>query len=219
MIVLERFGDFVDSLDEGFSPELEELYEKALEEGVPVIRRQTASLIRFILTEKDPRHILEIGTAVGFSALFMSEHVSGDASVTTIEKVPARIAQAKENFARFDRAGMITLLEGDACDILKGLEDESFDMIFMDAAKGQYLNFLPDVKRVLVPGGILISDNVLSDGQIIQSRFAVTRRDRTIHKRMREYLFEICHDRELVTTVLTVGDGTALTYRKGKKKC
>ena len=120
---------------------------------------------------------------------------------------------AKENFRRAGREAQITLLEGDAGQILKELED-SFDMIFMDAAKGQYPAYLEQVMRFLVPGGILITDNVLQDGDIIESRFAVERRDRTIHSRMREYLYTLKHHPELETSILPLGDGVALSVRK-----
>lgn len=117
---------------------------------------------------------------------------------------------ARENFRRYGRENRITLLEGDATEILKEL-DGSYDMIFMDAAKGQYIHFLSEVLRLLAPGGILISDNVLQDGDIIESRFAVTRRNRTIHARMREYLYVLTHTAGLKTVILPVGDGVALT--------
>ena len=120
----------------------------------------------------------------------------------------------KENFRRAGREEQITLLEGDAADILKGLTG-SYDFIFMDAAKGQYIHFLPDVFRLLAPGGILLSDNVLQDGDIIESRFAVERRDRTIHSRMREYLYTLTHHPDLTTSVLPLGDGVTLSVKQG----
>ena len=120
---------------------------------------------------------------------------------------------AKENFARYDKDGRITLLEGDAAEVLKEL-DGHYDMIFMDAAKGQYIHFLPDVLRLLSPGGLLVSDNVLQDGNIIESRYAVTRRDRTIHSRMREYLYELKHNELLETVILPVGDGVTLSTKR-----
>ena len=108
---------------------------------------------------------------------------------------------------------MIELLEGDAAQVLKTLT-EPYDFIFMDAAKGQYIHFLKDVMRLLEPGGVLVSDNVLQEGDIIESRFAVTRRNRTIHKRMRDYLYELTHMEELTTSVLPVGDGVTVSVRR-----
>ena len=134
--------------------------------------------------------------------------------ITTIENYEKRIPIAKENFIRAGKEKQITLLEGDAAQILPTLT-ETYDFIFMDAAKGQYIHFMPDILRLLGSEGTLVSDNVLQDGDIIESRFAVTRRNRTIHKRMREYLYELTHDERLVTAVLPIGDG--VTVSTGKK--
>ena len=135
--------------------------------------------------------------------------------ITTIEKYEKRIPVAKENFQKSGMGHRITLLEGDAADILRGIDD-SFDFIFMDAAKGQYIYFLEDVLRLLAPEGLLISDNVLQDGDIVKSRYAIERRDRTIHKRMRDYLYTIKNHSMLETAVLTVGDGVAVSWKIGE---
>ncbi len=213
MVIDERMAAFIDSFDKGNSPFLDEIEKHALETQVPVIRRPMQSLLKFLLTLLKPKSILEIGTAVGFSALLMSEYGPEGCHITTIEKYEKRIPAARENFRRAGREGQITLLEGDAADILGQLEG-SWDMIFMDAAKGQYIHFLPDTLRLLAPGGMLVSDNVLQDGDIIESRFALARRDRTIHARMREYLFELTHRPGLETVILPVGDGAALSIKK-----
>lgn len=170
------------------------------------------SLLKFLLAFSKPKKILEVGTAIGFSALLMSEYGPEDCHITTIEKYEKRIPVAKENFRRGGAENRITLLEGDATDILKELDD-TYDMIFMDAAKGQYIHFLPDILRLLAPGGLLVSDNVLQDGDIIESRFAVTRRNRTIHARMRDYLYELKHHPDLETVILPVGDGVTLSVK------
>lgn len=210
MIDWERLDVFLSSLDRGNTPFLDQVEQEALQGGEPIIRTQTQALLRFLLALHRPMSILEVGCAVGFSALLMSEYAPAGCQITTIEKVEKRIIAAKENFRRAGREDAITLLAGDAADILKELAGP-YDMIFMDAAKGQYLNFLPDVLRLLAPGGLLVSDNVLQNGDILESRFAVERRDRTIHGRMREYLFELTHHEKLTTTVLPVGDGVALS--------
>ena len=171
---------FIDSLDRGNASYLNEIETHAMETQVPVIRRSMQSLLKFLLALSKPKNILEVGTAVGFSALFMCEYGTEDCHVTTIEKYEKRILQARENFKKYGGEDRITLLEGDAAEVLKKLAGP-FDMIFMDAAKGQYIFFLPEVLRLLAPGGILVSDNVLQDGDVIESRFAVTRRNRTIH--------------------------------------
>jgi len=216
MIIDERMSAFIDSMDRGNTPFLDEIEEYALQTQVPIIRKSMQQLLRFLLTLTKPKNILEVGTAIGFSALLMSEYAPADAHITTIEKYEKRIPIARENFAKAGKTEQITLLEGDATEVLKTLEG-SFDLIFMDAAKGQYIHFMPDIMRLLAPGGLLISDNVLQDGDIIESRFAVTRRNRTIHSRMRDYLYELTHHPELETTILPVGDGVTLSVKRENK--
>ena len=204
----ERQTAFIRSLDEGNTTFLNEIEAEAREAGVPIIRPETQRLLRFLLEMQKPCRILEIGCAVGFSALLMSEYGMSESRITTIENYEKRIRQARENFKRAGKEEKITLLEGDAAKILPTLTGP-YDMIFMDAAKGQYLTFLPEVMRLLSPEGLLVSDNVLQEGDILESRYAVTRRDRTIHSRMREYLYRITHDPRLETVILPVGDGLA----------
>lgn len=213
MIVDERMVTYINSLDMGNTPLLNEIEKEAKADLVPVIRREMQSFLKVLLAIHRPLRVLEVGTAVGFSALLFCEYGPENMQVTTIEKYEKRIPIARENFRRAGRENQITLLEGDAADILKELQ-ESYDLIFMDAAKGQYIHFLPDILRLLPPGGLLISDNVLQDGDIIESRFAVTRRNRTIHARMREYLYELKHHPELETVILPVGDGVTLSTKK-----
>lgn len=215
MLIDERMAAYIDSLDRGNTSFLDELEKSALQERIPVIRKPVQSLLKFLLNLLKPRNILEVGTAIGFSALLMSEYGPKDCRITTIENYEKRIIQAKENFRRAGADKKISLLEGDASDILKELT-ETYDMIFMDAAKGQYLFFLPEVLRLLAPGGLLVSDNVLQDGDIVESRFAVTRRNRTIHSRMRDYLYELKHDPQLETVILPVGDGVTLSMKEMK---
>ena len=216
MVIDERMGAFIDSMDKGNAPFLDEIEKQAVETQVPVIRKSTQSLLKFLLAYAKPKNILEIGTAIGFSALLMSEYGPKDCHITTIEKYDKRIPVARENFKKCGREERITLLEGDAADILKKLEG-AYDLIFMDAAKGQYIHFLPEALRLLTSGGLLLSDNVLQDGDIIESRFAVTRRNRTIHARMRDYLYELKHMPGLETVILPVGDGVALTTKTGQE--
>lgn len=213
MIVDERLVTYINSLDRGNTDFLNQLEMEALRDHVPIIRRETQSLLKVLLELTAPSRILEVGTAVGFSALLMSTYGPGECRITTIENYEKRISAARENFKKAGKEKRITLLEGDAQKVLKTLE-EPFDFIFMDAAKGQYIHFLPDILRLLVKGGILISDNVLQDGDIIQSHFAVERRNRTIYKRMREYLGTLKNSSELETAILPLGDGVALSVRK-----
>ena len=208
----ERLELFLRSMDEApLSGPLADLRREALDADVPIIRLGTCSLMRTLLMLKKPAHILEIGTAVGFSALFMLEN--SDADVTTIEDWPPRIAAARENFTRFGAWDRVRLLEGDATELLPGLQGP-FDFIFMDAAKGQYLRYLPEVLRLMPSGAVLLADNVFLDGTVIESRFAVERRDRPIHKRMRAFLHAVTHSEDLVTTILPVGDGMTLSVRR-----
>ena len=215
MIVDERMVAFINSFDKGNTPFLDEIEKYARETEVPIIRKQMQSLLKFLLAFFKPAEVLEVGTAIGFSALLMSEYAPTGCRITTIEKYEKRIPVARENFRRAGKEESIRLLEGDAADILKGLEGE-YHMIFMDAAKGQYIHFLHDILRLLAPGGLLISDNVLQDGDIMESRFAVTRRNRTIHARMREYLYELTHHPQLETCILPVGDGVTLSVKEMK---
>lgn len=216
MIVDERMVTFVNSLELPESPLLETIEQEALEAYVPIIRKETKSLLKVLLALAKPMRILEVGTAVGFSALVMNAYAPEGSKITTIEKYEKRIPIARENFRRAGKESDITLIEGDALEVMKGLAGP-YDFIFMDAAKGQYIHYLPEVKRLLMPGGLLVSDNVLQDGDVIESRFAVERRNRTIHSRMREYLFELKHSEDFETTILPVGDGVALSVKRGER--
>ena len=213
MIVDERMTAFINSLDTGNTPLLTELEVKALEDHVPIIRREMQSFLKVLLQMQRPVNILEVGTAVGFSTLLFCEYAPKEAKITTIEKYEKRIPIARENFKRAGKEDQITLVEGDALEVMRSLIGP-YDFIFMDAAKGQYIHYMPEAIRLLAPGGVLMSDNVLQDGDIIESRFAVERRNRTIHSRMREYLYELKHDERLQTSILPLGDGVALSVRK-----
>ena len=212
-IVNERIVDYINSLDKGNSPVCNAIEKEALADGVPIIRKEMGNLLKVLLLLKQPQKILEVGTAVGYSSILMSENMPQNCRITTIENYEKRIPVAKNNFKRAGKEEVITLLEGDAMDILKEL-DGTYDFIFMDAAKGQYLHFLPEVLRLLRSGGVLVSDNVLQEGDIIESRFAVERRNRTIYKRMREYLYELKHNEQLVTSLIPLGDGVALSTKR-----
>lgn len=213
MIVDERLVTYINSLDTGNTKILDEIEREALDAYVPIIRKEMQSFLKLLLALKKPARILEVGTAVGFSAILMAEYDPVEAQITTIENYEKRIPIAKENFRRAGKERQITLLEGDATEVLKTLT-EPYDFIFMDAAKGQYINFMPEIMRLLAKEGVLVSDNVLQDGDIIESRFVVTRRNRTIHKRMRDYLYELTHNEELVTAVLPIGDGVTVSSRR-----
>ena len=213
MIVEERMRAYINSLDRGHTPFLEELAREAAEGRVPVIRREMQSFLKVFLMIQRPRKILEVGTAIGFSAVFMAEYGPEDCRITTIENYEKRIPIARENIKRSGYGQRITLIPGDAAEVLKTLEG-SYDLIFMDAAKGQYIRFLPEVLRLMGQGRVLISDNVHQEGDLIEYHYLVERRDRTIYKRMREYLYTLKHSGELETSILPLGDGITLSVRR-----
>lgn len=213
MIVNERLTSYLHSLDRGNGELLDRIEAEAVRDFVPIIRKETGALLKTLVALKQPRAILEVGTAVGYSALLMGRTMPAGCHITTIEKYEKRLPIARENFRRAGMEDRITLLEGDAEEILSGLTG-TWDFIFMDAAKGQYLHWLPMLLRLMPEGGVLISDNVLQDGDLIESRYAVERRNRTIHSRMREYLYALTHMEELETSVLPIGDGVTVSVKK-----
>lgn len=213
MIVNDRITAYIQSLDAGNGPLLDSIEEDALADCVPIIRRETSAFLKTLIALKRPQSILEVGTAVGYSALLMSRVMPENCRITTIEKYEKRIPIAKRNFERAGKEPCITLLEGDAEEIL-GTLSGPYDFIFMDAAKGQYMHWLPQILRLLPSGGVLLSDNVLQDGDIVESRYAVERRNRTIHTRMRDYLYELTHMKEFETSVIPIGDGVALSVKR-----
>ena len=219
----ERTEIFIESLNEGNTEFLDNLEAEANRDNVPIIRKSMQRFLKLMLELKKPKNILEVGTAVGFSAILMAQYSQSDCHITTIEKYEKRIPVAKENFLKSGFNDKITLIEGDAKDILNELlENENgddkfagrYDMIFMDAAKGQYINFLPNAVKLLKKGGVLITDNVLQDDTVIQSKFTVVRRERTIHKRMREYIRALMQSDELTTDILQLGDGISVSVKK-----
>ena len=236
MIVDERIVDYIHSLETRNSDILETIEQEALKERVPIIRKEMQSFLKGLLLLKRPKRILEIGTAVAFSAILMSEYTEEDCIIDTIENYEKRIQKAKENIRCAGKEGRIHLLEGEAMEGMRKLSGP-YDAIFVDAAKAQYINFLPHVLRLMKTGGVLITDNVLQEGDLIESkyvvrrrdrtihkrlqeggimesRFAVERRDRTIHSRMREYLYLIKHDKRLETAVVPIGDGASVSIKK-----
>lgn len=211
-IVNENIVSFINSFDAGDSDLCMTIEKEAREALVPIIRREMGAFLKTLLAIKKPAKLLEIGTAIGYSAILMSENIKEGATVTTIENYAPRISAAKENILRAGKEGVITLLEGDAAEVLKNLSGE-YDFIFMDAAKAQYITILPDIMRLLARGGLLVTDNVLQEGEITKPRFGVTRRNRTIYERMREYLYAVTHCEELQTSIVPIGDGITLSVK------
>ena len=213
MIVNERVDAYINSLNCGNSDICNTIEKEAIADEVPIIRKEMGNLLKVLLQLVQPERILEVGTAVGYSSILMSENMPHNCTITTIENYDKRIPVAKNNFKRAGKEDVITLIEGDALEVLKTL-DGPYDFIFMDAAKGQYINYLPDIKRVLRKGGLLISDNILQEGEIVESRYAVTRRNRTIHARIREYVYELTHSEDFVTSIVPIGDGITLSVKQ-----
>lgn len=214
MIVEERIVSYINSLEKENSPVLEEIEKEARKDGVPIIRKEMESFLRVMLSIKKPMRILELGTAVGYSAILMSECINEKGQIITIENYDKRIPIAKENIKKAGRENVIKLLEGDAMEIMPTLERDQFDFVFMDAAKAQYIHFLPEVLRLMKKDGVLITDNVLQEGDLIQSKYVVRRRDRTIHKRMREYLEVVKNHPQLETSIVPIGDGITMSVKK-----
>lgn len=213
----ERLTVFIDSLYGRNTPFLEELERKALSEGIPIIKKETQAFLRFLLSYGNVRNVLEIGTATGFSALFMAELLGEGSLITTIESYDKRYKEAKVNIEASGFPERVRLLTGDAGKILPELKGP-YDLIFIDAAKAQYPVYLKEALRLLDEKGFIVADNCLRGGEILESRFAVERRNRTIHKRMREFLKELTTSEELVCVVLPVGDGVAAAYRRKKNE-
>ena len=213
MIVDERMVTYIRSLEVPESAVIEAIEQEALRDRVPIIRKEMQSFLKVLLMIKRPMRILEVGAAVGFSSILMSEYMPEGGHITTIENYDKRIPIARANFKRAGKEEQIDLIEGDALEVKHGLEGP-YDLIFVDAAKGQYIHYLPEVMRLLGTDGVLVSDNVLQEGDIIESRFAVERRNRTIHSRMREHLYELKHHDQLQTSIIPLGDGVALSVKR-----
>lgn len=214
MIVDERIVSYIHSLEKTNSDILEKIEKEAHEDNVPIIRKEMESFLRVVLELKRPKRILELGTAVGYSAILMSECIEKKSKIVTIENYEKRIPIAKQNIKDAGKEEVIELLEGDAMEIMPTLQENQFDFVFMDAAKAQYIHFLPEVMRLMKKGAVLITDNVLQEGDLIESKYVVRRRDRTIHKRMREYLEVVKNSKDLETSIVPIGDGITVSVKK-----
>lgn len=211
----ERVASFIRSLEKPKNEFLETLREEALSASVPIVRTETEALLSFFVALLKPGRILEVGTAIGYSGISMLTDAP-EAILTTIENYEPRITAATENFRRAGVSDRVEFLTGDAGEILKTLEGP-YDLIFMDAAKAQYVVWLPDALRLLRKGGVLISDNIFQDGEILESRYNICRRDRTIHKRMREYVRALKERTDSTTSLLPLGDGVTVTVKKDEE--
>ena len=211
MITNPKVLEYLDIISPVNSKALEEIRAEAKRNYIPIIKRDTENFLKFVLKMQKPGSILEIGCAVGYSAAVMLEN--SDADIVTVEKMPERVEEAKRNIKYADFESRASILEGDAGEILKSLADkgEKFDFIFMDAAKAQYITWLPVVKKLLKESGMIFSDNCLQEGDLAESSFAIRKRDKTIHKRMREYIYLLLHDETLESWIFSIGDGVLLS--------
>ena len=214
----DRFSVFAQSFEPDLSPGLEHLRLKAEREKIPIIRREMQGFLRFLLHVRKPSKVLEIGSGIGFSALFMLSCLEeimelSDIHIDSIEIDPDLVREAAEHVSHFDADQSISLIEGDAYKVLDQL-NAPYDLIFLDGPKAQYPLYLPRLIDLMNPGDILVADNILKEGEIIESKYAVERRQRTIHMRMRAFLSQAMHDERLTSTILSVGDGVCVSVRK-----
>lgn len=212
MIVNERIVSYIHSLEKSNGNICDEIEEYAHKTFVPIIRKEMESFLKVMINIKQPKSILELGTAIGYSAILMAGVMPEACHITTVENYEKRIPIARANIIKAGFEEKITLIEGDALEVLKN-NTEKFDFIFMDAAKAQYPYYFEEIKRILPIGGILIADNVLQEGELIESRFAVERRNRTIHSRMREFIYDIKNSPDFETTIVPIGDGITMSVR------
>lgn len=207
---------FVEEYIRGILPSNEGLFREmelyADENHVPIVHKEVGVLLQIITKSTRAKKVLEVGTAIAYSTLLFCEAMGDNGHITTIERNAKRICLARENIKKANKTNNINLLEGDATEILKNLEGK-YDLIFLDGAKGHYKDFLNDCINLLNPGGLLISDNILYKGMVATDELVV-RRQRTIVNRMREYLQYICNHPQLDTSIIPIGDGLAISYKK-----
>lgn len=213
MIDNDRLSVYLNSIKKPPGKILSDIESQALSDNVPIIRKDIQYLLDVLLRMNRPECILEVGSGVGFSAIFMETVLEGQCDITTIENYKPRISVARDNILKAGFEDKINLIDKDALEVLPTI-NRQYDFVFMDAAKGQYINMWADIKRLTHSGSVIVTDNVMQDGDILESHYVVTRRNRTIHKRMREYLYELCQDTDYDTTILSVGDGVALTVAR-----
>lgn len=211
-ITQEYIREYLFAIQEPKPDYLMQIRTEAEKRDIPIIKFEMQDFLEWLLMLHKPMKILEIGTAVGFSAITMSRFLPEGGHITTLERSPMMIEWAKRNFELAGVQQCVTMLEGEAIEILPTLT-ETYDLIFMDAAKAQYMAFFPFCLERLRVGGILVSDNVLQEGYIPRTRFALPRRQRTIHTRMRQYLYEISHHEQLKTAIMPMADGVTVSYK------
>ena len=212
-VVKHEIVEFMRHRQKQVTGSLKELENFARKENIPIIPHETVAYFRFLMETIQPKNILEIGTAIGFSALLMAEH-SPKSKITTIDRNPEMIGFAKENFAKFDQRKQITLLEGDAVDVLSTLT-ETYDFVFMDSAKSKYIIFLPEILKHLEVGGVVVLDDIFQGGDIARDIMEVRRGQRTIYRGLQRLFDATLDNSGLTATLVPLGDGI-LMMRKNQ---
>lgn len=205
----EKLLSYINSVLPMRDGKLGELQKYGYDNNYPIIPKDSVALMAVILSLLKPSEILELGTAIGFSACFMTDFLKDGGKVTTVDRYPLMIEEAKENIKNLGKTESIRIIEGDINEVVSKLNGE-YDLIFMDGGKGQYVNILPDCLRLLRTGGILIADDILLDGEIGKDRLDVKRRNRTTWSRLRDFIDALVNDSRLETSILTIGGGMAL---------
>lgn len=214
-INIDRINDFILSFNKS-DEDLLVLKDYAVNNHVPIIRDETRDFLNTVLRITKPKCILELGTAIGYSTLVIYKAIDGNFdSFITIEENQNRINEAKNNFTKYIKGKKPDLIESDISKFLEEYKDsECFDFIFLDAAKAQYITWLPYIKKLMKKRSILIADNIFKDGEVLESKYYIIKRDRTIHKRMREFLHAISNDIDFDTNLFNLGDGISVSIKK-----
>ena len=209
-----KANDFIMALEKA-DYDLLTIKDYAEKHDVPIIRDETKNMLKMLIDIKKPKRILELGTAIAYSTyIIYSESKNELEKLVTVESNNERIIKAKENIRKFLDEKKVHLVESDIAKYLQDIKGETFDFVFLDAAKAQYIVWLPYIKKIMEKGAILLSDNIFKDGEILESKYYILKRDRTIHKRMREFLWTITHDESLDTRIFNIGDGISVSIKK-----
>lgn len=214
-IVMQKVVDFMREGQLGFEGGLGEIEAYANELGIPIVPHETAKFLDFFTATMQPSQILEIGTAIGFSASLMAQHLQADGHLTTIDRYEKMYERAKENFKKMGLEDRITLIEGDAADVLPTLEG-SYDLIFMDSAKAKYIEFYPECMRLLRQGGVLIIDDVFQGGTVLDDEAEIPKRVRKIHRKLNELFDTILNDKSNRSTLVPLGDGLLMVRKEAE---
>ena len=214
-IVMQKVVDFMREGQLDFEGGLGEIEAYANELGIPIVPHETAKFLDFFTATMQPSQILEIGTAIGFSASLMAQHLQADGHLTTIDRYEKMYERAKENFKKLGLEDRITLIEGDAADVLPTLEG-SYDLIFMDSAKAKYIEFYPECMRLLRQGGVLIIDDVFQGGTVLDDEAEIPKRVRKIHRKLNELFDTILNDKSNRSTLVPLGDGLLMVRKEAE---